>query len=97
MSDSVKYIYEKEYIDWGYYDVMYPQTTFTKNITVELKTDAKLVEYFSEFIHFLQDVGFSSSEIKNQMTRFCTYQDEISSRIRQTEEKEVGTAEDSIL
>ena len=91
MSDSVKYIYEKEYLDWGAYDLMYPQTPFKKSITVEFKTDAKLIQYFGEFIHFLQDVGFSSEEIQDQMNRFCNYQDEISSRIRPTEEKGLGS------
>ena len=91
MSDSVKYIYEKEYLDWGTYDLMYPQTPFKKSITVEFKTDAKLKQYFGEFIHFLQDVGFTSDEIKDQMNRFCNYQDEISPRIRSTEEKGLGS------
>ena len=77
----VEFVYETEETVFGQYDIMYPQTTDKKTIRSSFDGDVKLKTYFSHYIHWLVEVGFSKEEIHDQMNRYCNYQDEISTSV----------------
>ena len=80
----VEFVFETEEMVFGQYDLMYPQTTDKKTIRSSFDGDVKLKEYFSHYVNWLIEVGFSKEEIHQQMNRYCNYQDEISSSVRKT-------------
>ena len=76
-----EFIFEEEETSFGNYDIMYPQTTDKKTIRSSFDGDVKLKKYFSHYIHWLLEIGFTKEEIQQQMHRYCNYQDEISSSV----------------
>ena len=87
MNNYVKYEYLKESIEFGNYDIMFPQTPVSKKVSIDFDADAKLSTYFNEFIRFLLDVGFTNNEITAHLKSICKYEHEISTGIRETKEK----------
>ena len=83
----VEFVFETEEMVFGNYDIMYPQTTDKKTIRSSFDGDVKLKEYFSHYVHWLLEVGFSKEEIRQQMNRYCNFEDEILPPVRQTKEE----------
>jgi|TARA_A100001201_G_scaffold142600_1_gene141226 hypothetical protein len=97
MNNYVKYEYLKESMEFGTYDIMFPQTPMTKKVSIDFDADANLSTYFDQFIQFLSDVGFEEVEIYSYLKSICNYQHEVPLRVRQTKEKEVGDTESGVL
>ena len=85
MNNYVKYEYLKE--DTG----VYAQTPLSKKVSIDFNADANLSTYFDEFIRFLLDVGFTNKEITIHLKSICNYEHEISTGVRSTEEKGLGS------
>ena len=83
----VEFVFETEEMVFGNYDIMYPQTTDKKTIRSSFDGDVKLKEYFSHYVHWLLEVGFSKEEIHQQMNRYYNFEDEILPPVRQTKEE----------
>ena len=91
MNNYAKYEYLKEDIEFGNYDIMFPQTPVSKKVSIDFDADANLSIYFNQFIRFLLDVGFTNSEITEHLKSICNYECEISTGVRSTEEKGLGS------
>lgn len=78
---KAEFIFEEEDMVFGNYDIMYPQTTNKKTIRSSFNGGEPLKKYFDHYIQWLISVGFTKDEIQQQMSRYCHYQDEISTSV----------------
>ena len=83
----VEFLYEHDEVVFGQYDIMYPQTTDTRKVQSSFDGDVELKEYFNNYVSWLVEVGFSKDEIHKQMMNYCEFKDEISTTVRQAQEK----------
>ena len=73
----VEILFEQTEMVFGQYDIMYPQCEDKKTIRSSFDGDSSLREYFNHYYHWLLEVGFTKEEIKEQMSRYCNYEDEL--------------------
>ena len=52
-NNSVKFIYNKDKVEWGQYDDMFPTQVSNKYEEVKLDPDDSLEDYFDSFYYFL--------------------------------------------
>ncbi len=69
-TDSVKFVYDKHTVEFGKYDIMFPQTVTNDHKEVKLGPDDPLEDYFNSFYHFLMQIGFSKKEIDSTASEF---------------------------
>ena len=65
------YSYHHESLEFGQYDIMFPQTTKQTHKEVKFSCDVDLDEYFNQFIKFLLEVGFKEKEIEFKISQFA--------------------------
>jgi len=73
----VEFFYEEENVVFGSYDIMLPQTTDIKRVQSSSDGESKLGDYFSKYISWLIEVGFTKEDILKQIKSYCNYQEEI--------------------
>ena len=69
-NNSVKFIYNKDKVEWGQYDDMFPTQVSNKYEEVKLDPDDSLEDYFDSFYYFLMQVGFTKRDIDSTARKF---------------------------
>ena len=64
------YSYHEELVEFGQYDIMFPQITNHIHKEVKFGCDAELKEYFEHYYKFLLNVGFKKKEIEDTASEF---------------------------
>ena len=64
------YSYHEESVEFGQYDIMFPQTTNQIHKEVKFGCDVDLEEYFEHYYKFLLDIGFNKKEIEDTASEF---------------------------
>jgi|TARA_B100001964_G_C14234392_1_gene601692 hypothetical protein len=64
------YSYHEELVEFGQYDIMFPQITNHIHKEVKFGCDADLKEYFEHYYKFLLNVGFKKKEIEDTASEF---------------------------
>jgi len=75
---KVEFSFVKDDIVYGQYDIMFPQTNDVKEYSYSFDGDVELKEYFDHFAQWLIQVGFTKQDIRQQISRYCNFDDEIS-------------------
>ena len=68
--NSVKFVYDKHDVEFGKYDIMFPQTETNVHKEVKLGPDDPLEDYFDSFYKFLMQIGFTKGEIDSAASEF---------------------------
>ena len=68
--NSVKFIYNKDKVEWGQYDDMFPTQVSNKYEEVKLDPDDSLEDYFDSFYYFLMQVGFTKRDIDSTARKY---------------------------
>ena len=69
-NNSVKFIYNKDKVEWGQYDDMFPTQDSNKYEEVKLDPDDSLEDYFDSFYYFLMQVGFTKRDIDSTARKY---------------------------
>lgn len=69
-NNSVKFIYNKDKVEWGQYDDMFPTQVSNKYEEVKLDPDDSLEDYFDSFYYFLMQVGFTKRDIDSTARKY---------------------------
>ena len=69
-NNSVKFIYNKDKVEWGQYDDMFPTQFSNKYEEVKLDPDDSLEDYFDSFYYFLMQVGFTKRDIDSTARKY---------------------------
>tara|TARA_R100000008_G_scaffold446_2_gene440 strand:- start:2670 stop:2891 length:222 start_codon:yes stop_codon:yes gene_type:complete len=69
-NNSVKFIYNKDKLEWGQYDDMFPTQVSNKHEEVKLDPDDSLEDYFDSFYYFLMQVGFTKRDIDSTARKY---------------------------
>ena len=64
------YSYHEERVEFGQYDIMFPQTTNQIHKEVKFSCGSDLYEYFEHYYKFLLDVGYKKKEIEDTASEF---------------------------
>ena len=69
-NNSVKFIYNKDKVEWGQYDDMFPTQVSNKYEEVKLDPDDSLEDYFDSFYYFLMQVCFTKRDIDSTARKY---------------------------